>query len=518
MGNNKKLYEAMFGRSNKSGAEDDEGENYRKSSGGSSFDFKETSTYSYETVKQMENYRKSSGGSSFDFKETSTYSYETVKQMENYRKSSGGSSFDFKETSTYSYETVKHMDQHSIATSAKRLEDEGFPLTAANDIGSPVKIIPLERTIYCSSSYDGDGSLAPHHVSHPKPTIRRPVGGFALDWRSQFMRSRSPGLTNPSSGGMVRRSLKLIAVSAQQIASFSGPQRLVLGSRALGDLRTMLSSPLRGSSKTSKRFRVLAEDLLAIQWIEDAEAPAGHWISKVQVPRIEDAEAPAGHWISKVQVPRCYTGVTNTDEGSSTIPQYLICPLTRPLFEDPVTLETGQTFERAAIQKWFDEGNKTCPVTGNSLECLSVPLANMVIKCVIDSWKSKHCKNILAFASQMMEEKEGREFAHSDDGFISILEQLITIYSREERIVNVKHLISLGSVQYLIRRFVLGTTEEKIRGAGHLICCIEADASCRDRIAKAINIQVLIEFLHSKQIEARTNAVPLLTELVCPKR
>ncbi|XP_031401154.1 putative E3 ubiquitin-protein ligase LIN isoform X2 [Punica granatum] len=215
---------------------------------------------------------------------------------------------------------------------------------------------------------------------------------------------------------------------------------------------------------------------------------------------------------------KCYTGVTNTDEGSSTIPQYLICPLTRPLFEDPVTLETGQTFERAAIQKWFDEGNKTCPVTGNSLECLSVPLANMVIKCVIDSWKSKHCKNILAFASQMMEEKEGREFAHSDDGFISILEQLITIYSREERIVNVKHLISLGSVQYLIRRFVLGTTEEKIRGAGHLICCIEADASCRDRIAKAINIQVLIEFLHSKQIEARTNAVPLLTELVCPKR
>jgi len=41
------------------------------------------------------------------------------------------------------------------------------------------------------------------------------------------------------------------------------------------------------------------------------------------------------------------------------------------LFEDPVTLETGQTFEREAnIGEWFDQGNRTRPVTGKTLACV----------------------------------------------------------------------------------------------------------------------------------------------------
>ncbi|KAK6925708.1 U-box domain [Dillenia turbinata] len=46
----------------------------------------------------------------------------------------------------------------------------------------------------------------------------------------------------------------------------------------------------------------------------------------------------------------------------SSIPEEFICPLSRHLFEDPITLETGQTFERVAIKEWFDQGNRTCPL------------------------------------------------------------------------------------------------------------------------------------------------------------
>ncbi|KAK6937053.1 U-box domain [Dillenia turbinata] len=46
----------------------------------------------------------------------------------------------------------------------------------------------------------------------------------------------------------------------------------------------------------------------------------------------------------------------------SSTPEEFICPLSRHLFEDPVTLETGQTFEREAIKEWFDQGNRTCPL------------------------------------------------------------------------------------------------------------------------------------------------------------
>ena len=77
------------------------------------------------------------------------------------------------------------------------------------------------------------------------------------------------------------------------------------------------------------------------------------------------------------------------DEGSifDSVPHDFICPLTGQLFEDPVTLETGQTFEREAIREWFDQGNKTCPVSGKTLACSTVPLTNSILKLVIDSWK-----------------------------------------------------------------------------------------------------------------------------------
>lgn len=207
-----------------------------------------------------------------------------------------------------------------------------------------------------------------------------------------------------------------------------------------------------------------------------------------------------------------------SDEESSSLPQHLICPLSGQLLEDPVTQGAGETFERAAIRKWFDEGKKTCPVTGNSLKCLTLPLTNMVIKCVIDSWKSKHSKNISDFASQTVEEKGSRELLHMHDGCTYILEQLFTMCSKKERMMNVKHLISLGGVLYLIQRLEFGMIKERMHVAGLLLCCIEADGGCRDRIAKHINIKCLLELLHIKQIKARTNAVTLLMELVCLNR
>ncbi|KAJ6714100.1 hypothetical protein OIU85_025693 [Salix viminalis] len=79
----------------------------------------------------------------------------------------------------------------------------------------------------------------------------------------------------------------------------------------------------------------------------------------------------------------------NFDEGSvfDSNPHDFICPLTGELFEDPVTLETGRTFEREAIREWFDLGNRTCPVTGKTLACSAVPLTNSILKLVIDGWK-----------------------------------------------------------------------------------------------------------------------------------
>ncbi|KAL5766788.1 hypothetical protein ACOSP7_017405 [Xanthoceras sorbifolium] len=205
------------------------------------------------------------------------------------------------------------------------------------------------------------------------------------------------------------------------------------------------------------------------------------------------------------------------DEGSffASIPQEFMCPLIGQLFEDPVTLETGQTFEREAIKEWMDKGNSTCPVTGKTLECLTVPVTNFILKRLIDGWKSENFRHLLGFASHVVENSEGDGSTNQDELAIYILEQLFSTFSRLDRIANAKRLIPLGGLQFFIRRFYFGKLDEKTRAAALLSSCIEADAGCRNQIAKKINKRSLLELLHSKQVKSRTIAVLLLTELIC---
>ncbi|XP_040991013.1 putative E3 ubiquitin-protein ligase LIN [Juglans microcarpa x Juglans regia] len=201
-----------------------------------------------------------------------------------------------------------------------------------------------------------------------------------------------------------------------------------------------------------------------------------------------------------------------------SILQGFICPLTGKLFEDPVTIETGQTFERVAIKVWFDQGNKTCPVTGKPLESLAVPLTNFVLKSVIDNWRSEHCRNLLVFAFQVMENSGRHGLKHLDESVVFMLKQLLTAFSEQEKRENAKLLISHGGLHFLLQRLELGKLEEKSQVVVLLSCCIEADATCRNQIARNINKRCLLQLLQSKQIKSRRNAMLLLSELIFLKR
>lgn len=200
-----------------------------------------------------------------------------------------------------------------------------------------------------------------------------------------------------------------------------------------------------------------------------------------------------------------------------SIPQDFICPLTGVSFEDPVTLETGQTFETAAIAEWFDKGYKTCPLTGKTLEYQAVPQTNFIMKRVVDSWKSDHCRNLLSFASELAG-TEGEHIKFKDEACVSILENMFTFFSRKETMSNARLLISFGGLEFLIQRFGCGNLEEKTCIAALLSHCIDADSNCRNYIAKNIDIAPFVELVQNKQVKSRENAVSLLTKLICLKR
>jgi len=206
------------------------------------------------------------------------------------------------------------------------------------------------------------------------------------------------------------------------------------------------------------------------------------------------------------------------DPFFSSIPKDFICPITGRLFQDPVTLESGQTYERTAIKEWFDQGNKTCPVTKRILDSVALPLTNFVLKRVIDGWKSEHCRNLLFLAIQIAGNVTTQEYKLKDESALFIIEQLFTTFGIEEQMENARYLISLGGLQFLIRRLELGNLEEKTRICALLLCCIRANGFCRSYLAANIGKSCILELLHCKQVSARKNAISLLIELICLNR
>ncbi|QHN88147.1 hypothetical protein HN51_042252 [Arachis hypogaea] len=49
------------------------------------------------------------------------------------------------------------------------------------------------------------------------------------------------------------------------------------------------------------------------------------------------------------------------------VPAVFICPISLEPMQEPVTLSTGQTYERSNIVKWFSLGHRTCPITMQEL-------------------------------------------------------------------------------------------------------------------------------------------------------
>lgn len=68
-----------------------------------------------------------------------------------------------------------------------------------------------------------------------------------------------------------------------------------------------------------------------------------------------------------------------------SIPPLFRCPISLELFTDPVTLCTGQTYDRPSIEKWIASGNLTCPVTMQRLHDLSM-VPNHTLSHLIHLW------------------------------------------------------------------------------------------------------------------------------------
>ncbi|XP_039171478.1 U-box domain-containing protein 25-like [Eucalyptus grandis] len=67
------------------------------------------------------------------------------------------------------------------------------------------------------------------------------------------------------------------------------------------------------------------------------------------------------------------------------IPHHFRCPISLELMRDPVTVSTGQTYDRSSIEPWIAARNTTCPVTRAPL-LDSALIPNHTLRRLIQSW------------------------------------------------------------------------------------------------------------------------------------
>ena len=70
-------------------------------------------------------------------------------------------------------------------------------------------------------------------------------------------------------------------------------------------------------------------------------------------------------------------------------PASFLCPISKELVADPVMLCTGHTYDRVCIERWFSQGEDTCPVTGLTLENFHMT-PNHALRNAAQDWAADH--------------------------------------------------------------------------------------------------------------------------------
>ncbi|ESQ30501.1 hypothetical protein EUTSA_v10011515mg [Eutrema salsugineum] len=67
------------------------------------------------------------------------------------------------------------------------------------------------------------------------------------------------------------------------------------------------------------------------------------------------------------------------------VPYHFRCPISLDLMSDPVTVSTGQTYDRSSIESWIAMGNTTCPATRVALSDFTL-IPNHTLRRLIQEW------------------------------------------------------------------------------------------------------------------------------------
>ncbi|KAK7383240.1 hypothetical protein VNO78_28914 [Psophocarpus tetragonolobus] len=199
---------------------------------------------------------------------------------------------------------------------------------------------------------------------------------------------------------------------------------------------------------------------------------------------------------------------------SVDVPSVFICPISLEPMQDPVTLCTGQTYDRSNILKWFSLGHKTCPTTMQELWDDSVT-PNSTLSHLILTWFSH---KYLAMKKRL-EDVQGRALDLLDTlkkvkgqarvRALQDLRQLVGAHVNARKTVEEN-----GGVALVSSLFGPFTSHAVGSEAVGIIVNLDLSSEVKGSLVHPSKVSLLVDIMNEGTIETKVNCAKLIEMLL----
>lgn len=199
---------------------------------------------------------------------------------------------------------------------------------------------------------------------------------------------------------------------------------------------------------------------------------------------------------------------------SIDVPSVFICPISLEPMQDPVTICTGQTYERSNIVKWFSMGHFTCPTTMQELWDDSIT-PNKTLYQLIYSWFSqkylvmkKRSEDVQGRALEVLETLK-KVKGQARIQALKELRQVVSVHASAKKTVGDNGGISL--ICSLLGPFTSHAVGSEVIG---ILVNLSLDSESKSNLMQPAKISLMVDMLNEGSIETKINCTKLIEILM----
>lgn len=199
---------------------------------------------------------------------------------------------------------------------------------------------------------------------------------------------------------------------------------------------------------------------------------------------------------------------------SIEIPSVFICPISLEPMQDPVTLCTGQTYERSNILKWFSLGHFTCPTTMQELWDDSIT-PNSTLYQLIYRWftqkylaMKKRSEDVQGRALELLEtlkKVKGQARVQA----LKELRQVVSAHDSAKKTV-----VDNGGVALLSSLLGPFTTHAVGSEAIGILVNLDFSSDAKTNLRQPAKVSLMVDILNEGSIDTKINCTKLIEILI----